>query len=173
MFPWAEGFDPEDMHLYYSNPNIGAVTEKGFEGLFADWIHPISKTPMLKAQHPEYETFINGPHGAANVSCADCHMPYSREDGQSRKFSNHQWTSPLLDPRMVACRQCHSDKTPEFLRGRVVQTQTRVFDQLMVAQDLSVKAHEAVRQAMEYTGTISDSVKPTVAVATTPSLLTK
>ncbi len=28
-------------------------------------------------------------------------------------------------------------------------------------------------QAMEYTGTISDSVKPTVAVATTPSLLTK
>ena len=31
-------------------------------------------------------------------------------------------------------------------------TQTRVFDQLMVAQDLSVKAHEAVRQAMEYTG---------------------
>ncbi len=152
VFPWAEGFDPEDMYLYYSNPNIGAVTEKGFEGLFADWIHPISKTPMLKAQHPEYETFINGPHGAANVSCADCHMPYSREDGQSRKFSNHQWTSPLLDPRMVACRQCHSDKTPEFLRGRVVQTQTRVFDQLMVAQDLSVKAHEAVRQAMEYTG---------------------
>lgn len=152
VFPWAEGLDAEDMYLYYSNPNFGSTKEKGFEGIFADWIHPVSKTPMLKAQHPEYETFINGTHGSANVSCADCHMPYSREDGQRRKFSSHHWTSPLLDPRMTACRQCHSDKTPEFLRQRVVLSQTRVFNQLMIAQDLSVKAHEAVRQAMEYTG---------------------
>ncbi|SHN56944.1 ammonia-forming cytochrome c nitrite reductase subunit c552 [Desulfovibrio litoralis] len=152
VFPWANGFDPQDMYEYYSDPNLGATKNPGFEGLFADWIHPVSKTPMLKAQHPEYETFMNGPHGAAGVACADCHMPYRRDASDNRKFSSHQWTSPLLDPKMAACRQCHSDKTPEFLKERVVNTQQKVYDQLMVAQDLSVKAHEAVRQALEFEG---------------------
>ena len=54
---------------------------------------------MIKIQHPEYETWIDGPHGSAGVTCADCHMPYIRgENGQ--KMSSHYWTSPLKDPEM-------------------------------------------------------------------------
>jgi nitrite reductase (cytochrome c-552) len=106
---------------------------------------------MLKAQHPEYETWINGPHGSAGVSCADCHMTYKRLDGK-KKISDHQWTSPLKDPDMAACRQCHTDKTPEYLKGRVVDTQEKVFAQLLIAQEVSVRAHEAIRRASEYTG---------------------
>ena len=100
---------------------------------------------MIKMQHPEYETFIDGPHGAAGVSCADCHMPYQRVDG--KKVSSHWMTSPLKDPELRACRQCHADKTADYLRGRVLYTQEKTFRQLLKAQEESVRAHEAVRLA--------------------------
>ncbi|WCB46216.1 ammonia-forming cytochrome c nitrite reductase subunit c552 [Nitratidesulfovibrio vulgaris] len=149
VFPWAEGFDPADMYRYYDKH--GDLQVKGFEGKFADWTHPASKTPMLKAQHPEYETWINGTHGAAGVTCADCHMSYTRSDDK-KKISSHWWTSPMKDPEMRACRQCHSDKTPDYLKSRVLFTQKRTFDLLLAAQEVSVKAHEAVRLANEYQG---------------------
>lgn len=149
VFPWAKGFNPEDIYQYYKEH--GDSTIPGFEGQFYDWIHPVSKTPMIKIQHPEYETWIDGPHGSAGVTCADCHMPYERgKNGQ--KMSSHYWTSPLKDPEMRACRQCHADKSPEFLKESVVSVQKATFDQLLIAQELSVKAHEAVRLADEYTG---------------------
>ena len=143
VFPWDKGFGPNDMYEYYKNN--GAKN-----GPFADWVHPASKTPMIKMQHPEYETWIDGPHGAAGVSCADCHMAYQRVDGQ--KISSHWWTAPLKDPNMTACRKCHADKSPEYLKQRVVYTQEKTFAQLLKAQEISVKAHEAIRLADTYTG---------------------
>lgn len=148
IFPWINGFDPENMNEYYKSH--GSTTEKGFENNFVDWVHPVSKTPMLKAQHPEYEMFVNGPHGAAGVACADCHMGYTRSEDK-KKYSSHWWTSPLKDVER-SCRTCHSDKTAEYLKERVLFTQKKVFDQLLIAQEISVKAHEAVRLAMEYKG---------------------
>ena len=41
---------------------------------FYDWEQPGTGTKMLKAQHPELETWSYGKH-AAMLSCADCHMP--------------------------------------------------------------------------------------------------
>jgi nitrite reductase (cytochrome c-552) len=149
VFPWAEGVDPEQIYTYYKTHGDNAT--KGFEGNFVDWTHPVSKTPMLKAQHPEYEMWINGVHGAAGVACADCHMSYVRLDGK-KKISSHHWTSPLKDPDLKACRQCHTDKTPAFLKERALFTQNKVWNQLLTAQDLSVKAHEAIRLASEYQG---------------------
>ena len=151
VFPWDNGFDPEQMYTYYNDK--GKKKDDGTFGQFADWVHPVSKTPMLKAQHPEYETWINGPHGAAGVTCADCHMPYMRLDGK-KKVSSHLWTSPLRNDEMIdnSCRQCHTDKTTAFLRERVENTQKKTYAQLLIAQDMSVKAHEAVRQASEWTG---------------------
>jgi nitrite reductase (cytochrome c-552) len=149
VFPWAQGKDPEEIYTYYKTH--GDYNGTGFEGNFVDWTHPVSKTPMLKAQHPEYEMWGNGVHGAAGVSCADCHMSYTRLDGK-KKMSSHQWTSPLKDPDMKACRQCHTDKTPDYLKQRVFYTQNKTWEQLMSAQDISVKAHEAIRMAAEYQG---------------------
>lgn len=99
VFPWDKGFKPEEMYSYYAEkPN----------GFSQDWTHADSKAPMLKAQHPDYETFVNGTHAKAGVSCADCHMPYMRKDGQ--KYSSHYVTSPLktLD---ASCSSCHSQGT--------------------------------------------------------------
>ncbi len=143
VFPWDNGFGPENMYEYYK-------THGAKNGPFVDWTHAVSKAPMIKMQHPEYETWIDGPHGAAGVSCADCHMSYERIDG--KKISSHWWTSPLKDPNMTACRQCHADKSPEYLKERVLYTQKKTFDQLLKAQEVSVKAHEAVRLAMNYEG---------------------
>lgn len=143
VFPWDKGMTPEAMYQYYKNHGAG-------NGPFVDWVHPASKTGMIKMQHPEYETWIDGPHGAAGVSCADCHMSYQRVDGQ--KISSHWWTAPLKDPNLTACRKCHADKSPEYLRGRVLYTQEKTFSQLLKAQELSVKAHEAIRLANDYEG---------------------
>ena len=145
VFPWDNGFNAEDMYQYYKThgPNNGP---------FFDWIHPVSKVPSIKMQHPEYEAWIDGPHGSAGVSCADCHMPYQKAEDK-KKMSSHWWTSPLKDPEMRACRQCHTDKSADYLKDRVLYTQKKTFDQLLIAQEISVKAHEAVRLADAYTGT--------------------
>lgn len=143
VFPWDNGFTPEQMYEYYN-------THGPKNGPFFDFVHPVSGVKVIKAQHPEYETWISGPHGAAGVSCADCHMPYQKQDG--KKMSSHWWTSPLKDPNLTACRTCHSDKTAEYLKSRVHFTQEKTFRQLLQAQEASVRAHEAIRLASEYTG---------------------
>jgi nitrite reductase (cytochrome c-552) len=151
VFPWELGKNPEDMYEYYKGH--GSTSREGFEGHFIDWTHAVSDTPMIKMQHPEYEMGHDGVHASAGVACADCHMPYRRLDGK-KKISSHRWTSPMktTDGIKRTCGQCHTDKTPEYLTGRVIYHQERTWEQLMVAQDLSVKAHEAVRLASEYPG---------------------
>lgn len=145
-FPWDYGMNPDDMYKFYSN---GQPARDGFKGAFVDWTHAVSKTPMIKTQHPEYEMFYDGIHGANGVSCADCHMP--RIKSGPATISSHHWTSPLKDDvGMSACMGCHGDKTPEFMKGRVEYHQEKVWKQLNIAQEKSVRAHEAVRMAMEY-----------------------
>ena len=163
-FPWDQGKDPENMYEYYNT--VGKKNADGVAGQFADWVHPVSKTPMLKAQHPEFETWYDGPHGAAGVTCADCHMPYVREDGK-KKYSSHNWKSPLRTSAdiVASCGQCHADKTADYLRERVHYTQDRAYAMLLEAQELSVKAHEAVRLASEYQGTRTDNFNDLLAQA--------
>ena len=143
VFPWDNGFDPEEIYAYYNTKGA-----KG--GQFVDFKHAVSGVNILKAQHPEYEFWQDGPHGAAGVSCADCHMEYKKQDG--KKSSSHWWTSPLKDPDLTACRTCHSDKTADFLKSRVLDTQEKTYRQLLKAQETSVLAHEAVRLANEFAG---------------------
>lgn len=59
---------------------------------FADWTHTISRAPMLKAQHPDYELFKMGIHAQRGVACADCHMPFIAEGGV--KYTSHHVQSP-------------------------------------------------------------------------------
>ncbi|MDR0827340.1 MAG: ammonia-forming cytochrome c nitrite reductase subunit c552 [Desulfovibrio sp.] len=164
VFPWDNGMEPEDMYTYYNDK--GKKKEGGGFAQFADWVHPVSKTPMIKVQHPEYEFWYNGTHGAAGVSCADCHMPYTRLDGK-KKVSSHLWTSPLRNDDMIknSCGQCHTDKDVKFLRERVQFTQDRVYKQLITAQDISVLAHESVRRASEWQGMKGSDFDATLAQA--------
>ena len=59
---------------------------------------------MIKAQHPEFETWSQGIHARSGVACADCHMPYIRQG--AIKISDHQVRSPLLNIAR-SCQPCH------------------------------------------------------------------
>jgi nitrite reductase (cytochrome c-552) len=145
--PWDEGMNAEDIYRFKAN---GDPERDGFQGQFRDWVHAVSKTPMIKVQHPEFEMSSDSVHAQAGVSCADCHMPKVR-DGAVR-ISSHRWTSPLKTDELIrdSCMTCHTDRTPADLRERTEYNQARVWKQLNIAQEKSVRAHEAVRQAMEY-----------------------
>lgn len=130
-FPWQNGTRIEDIEGYYETIN------------FSDWSHKESETPMIKMQHPEYEFFTAGStHYEAGVSCADCHMPYTR-DG-SVKFSTHDVHSPLLDPAN-SCGTCHTDV--EYVTGRVDEIQKQVSDTMIATEDAISEAIDAIAAA--------------------------
>lgn len=130
-FPWDNGTKVEDMIKYYEE--VG----------FSDWKYPETDTPMLKAQHPEFEFFTaNSTHYEAGVSCADCHMPYVR-DGAS-KYSSHDVHSPLLNPE-EACGQCHTNT--EYVLERVANIQQQVAETKISAEDAIIDAINAIKLA--------------------------
>jgi nitrite reductase (cytochrome c-552) len=130
-FPWANGTRIENILAYYK--------ENGFK----DWEYPDTKTPMLKAQHPEYEMFTaDSTHFKAGVSCADCHMPYVREG--AAKFSTHDVHSPLLNPE-ASCGQCHTDV--KYVVGRVNEIQNQVYNTKIATEDALVDAIAALKAA--------------------------
>jgi len=110
---------------------------------FKDWEYPEGLTPMLKAQHPEYEFFTQGStHYNAGVACADCHMPYVR-DGAA-KFSSHDVHSPMLNP-VQSCGQCHTDT--DYVVERVGIIQDQVADTKIATEDAIVDAINAIKAA--------------------------
>jgi nitrite reductase (cytochrome c-552) len=134
IFPWDKGLLPEQMYAYYSE-KPGGFTE--------DWLHPDSKARMLKAQHPDFETWSNGVHGKAGVSCADCHMPFMRENGQ--KYTSHWVTSPMKHIKS-ACMTCHTEGEA-WLLERVKTTQNSVWQLQRIAGTVVARAHEAIGKA--------------------------
>ena len=142
-FPWNNGFTAEDMEQYYDERD------------FVDWTHKLSKTPMLKAQHPGYETFITGAHGQNGLACADCHMPYVREGGV--KYSNHKVGSPLDDIENT-CLNCHGGTEKEF--KEVVKKKLERKDELhKKAMQVLAKAHLEAAKAWEL-GATEEEMKP-------------
>lgn len=130
-FPWANGTEINQIIEYYEQAG------------FKDWEYPEALTPMLKAQHPEYEFFTAGStHYNAGVSCADCHMPYVR-DGAA-KYSTHDVHSPLLNPEQ-ACGQCHTDS--EYVVRRVNLIQEQVASTKQNTEDAIVDAITAIKAA--------------------------
>lgn len=131
--PWDNGLAVENIEQYYD------------EHKFSDWTHQLSKAPMLKAQHPGYETFKTGIHGKNNLACADCHMPYVREGGV--KYSDHQVGSPLENIRNT-CLNCHGESEEEF--KQIVKRKLERKDELAAsATAVLAKAHFEAAKAWE------------------------
>ncbi len=132
-FPWHKGTTVEAMLEYYD----------GIE--FSDYVNPISGTPIVKPQHPDYELFLTGIHSYRDISCADCHMPYRTEGGV--KFTDHHVQSPLLDISS-SCAVCHRWSEDE-IRGRVEGIQTKVSEAMMAAEEALVRAHFDIAAAVQ------------------------
>jgi nitrite reductase (cytochrome c-552) len=132
-YPWQNGLKVENITAYYDS-----VAHK-------DWVHAQTGTNVLKAQHPEFEMYNQGIHARAGVSCADCHMPYTREG--ALKISNHHVRSPLLSINM-SCQTCHK-ATEEELKFRVETIQTRTFELRNLAMDALVQLIGDLKSARE------------------------
>jgi nitrite reductase (cytochrome c-552) len=111
-FPWDKGMTVEAMEAYYDESN------------FYDYINKLSRTPIIKAQHPDYEVSQMGIHAQRGVSCADCHMPYKSEGGM--KFSDHHIQSPLANIDRT-CQTCHRQDA-ETLRQNVYERQRKAVE---------------------------------------------
>jgi len=132
-FPWQKGTSADQALAYYDS--IG----------FSDFIHTLSKTPILKAQHPDYELYLTGIHADRGVACADCHMPYIKEGGQ--KFTSHKITSPL-STISTTCQVCHRE-SEESLRENVYERQEKVKEIRDQLEIQLVRAHLEARAAWE------------------------
>lgn len=131
--PWANGLTAEGAEKYYDDAG------------FKDWTHKISKTPMLKTQHPGYELYKTGIHGQKGVSCADCHMPYTQEG--SVKYSDHQLQNPL-ETMDRSCMPCHRESEDKL--RKIVHRKYERKDQLHeLAMDNLAKAHLETAKAIE------------------------
>lgn len=108
IFPWHNGTSMESIEQYYDNLQ------------YADYTHKLSKAPIIKAQHPDYELHKTGIHAQRGVSCADCHMPYISEGGV--KYSSHHVISPLANINNT-CQVCHRE-TEDDLRKAVYERQS-------------------------------------------------
>lgn len=132
-FPWDNGMTVEQMEVYYDSLQ------------FSDWTHKLSKAPMLKAQHPDYELFNTGIHARRGLACADCHMPYKSEGGI--KFTSHHVVSPLLHVDET-CQVCHRQNEQE-MRKTVYERQDKNYEIRIKAEDLIVHAHIEAKKAWE------------------------
>lgn len=132
-FPWKNGTSAEEIEKYYD------------EAEFSDWTHALSKAPMLKAQHPDYEVYLTGVHAARGVSCADCHMPFISEGGQ--KFTDHHIQSPLNNIAN-SCQVCHREETDRLVQD-VNQRQDRIAENRKLLEQLLVRCHVEAKTAWD------------------------
>lgn len=99
-YPWNKGLTADAILDYYN------------ESGFSDWSHKLTGAKVLKAQHPEFETYSQGIHARSGVSCVDCHMPYKRVG--AIKITDHHINSPVLKVNR-SCQTCHNIKEEELI----------------------------------------------------------
>lgn len=121
-FPWDDGLTVDNAYDYYNEVN------------HTDFVHKLTSANVIKAQHPDFETFMQGPHARAGVTCADCHMPYTREGAM--KVTNHQVASPMRSDESInaTCLTCHHATEAE-MRDRVSAIHTAYGDNTNIAFD--------------------------------------
>lgn len=132
-FPWAKGRRADAILAHYDA--LG----------FRDWVHAETGAEMIKVQHPEFTLWSQGIHSQADVSCADCHMPFERVGAM--KISDHHIRSPLLNI-VRSCQTCHTDSEAE-LRTRAERIQERTFQMRDTALNALVDLIDDIRSARE------------------------
>lgn len=132
-FPWDKGLTVEDMEKYYDEVN------------HVDFIHALSRTPILKAQHPDYEQFTTGVHYDRGVSCADCHMPYMRDGGM--KFTDHKIQSPLANVS-GSCVVCHRESEAKLVEN-VYNRQNKIYELRRIAEKNLASLHIEAKTAWD------------------------
>ena len=121
-------FTPEDSEAMMPYHSVAEMTPEAIlayydELGFSDWEQPGTGTKMLKAQHPELETYLQGVH-ASILSCADCHMAVKTTES-GLEYHDHHLVSPLGSETILnKCAECHG--SGEAITARVREIQAKV-----------------------------------------------
>ena len=127
-----EVMTPDAMYEYYQAMD------------FSDYTNPRTGVRQLKAQHPEYETFLGaGSVHASMFTCADCHMEkVTKEDGTV--YRSHTLMSPLKSETIMAsCAPCHQDLAG-FVHGIQEKMEARTIEIGNKLEELTNKLADAV-----------------------------
>ena len=143
VFPWKQGTNIDQEYAYYMNPD--PATGKPF----TDFTSSLTGAAVLKAQHPEFECWSEGVHAANGVTCADCHMAYTRVGSQ--KVSNHDVASPMNDIAGT-CGTCHT-ASETVMRNQVLTIQSRYIASRDQALDALTQFIAAIKAAKD-SGTV-------------------
>ena len=141
--------DPEAMLAYYDS--IG----------FSDWTQESTGTGLLKAQHPEMETYLGegSIHVKMGLTCASCHMEKATaEDGT--EFTSHKLVSPLESEALLeTCAACHKDvdmaEKVHTLQAEITARETELGERLAA---LKTSLADAVASG-EYTDEQLDEIR--------------
>ena len=136
-------FTPEESETMMPYHSVEEMTPAAilayYNGMgFSDWTQESTGAHMLKAQHPEMETYLQGKH-AALLNCADCHMPMEMAD-DGTVYHSHLLVSPLENETLLAsCAACHGDTDMvtmvHRLQERVTARETEVGNKLSAFKD--------------------------------------
>ena len=156
FFPW-QGSKEGDISI----ENIIKVLKS--DPAYLEWKQNVTGFKLGFIRHPEYEFYSrNSVHWQANVSCADCHMPYIRVG--ANKISDHDVMSPLKND-LKACQQCHTE-SPEWLKNQVLAIQDRTLSLMnragyavAVAAKLFEMAHKAQAEGKKIDQPLYDQAK--------------
>ena len=151
-------FTPEDSEAMMPYHSVEEMTPEAilayYDGIgFSDWEQPGTGTKMLKAQHPELETWIQGKH-ASILSCADCHMPVKTTES-GIQYHDHHLVSPLSSEAILnKCAECHGSGEAITARVREIQAkvtgrETEVGNRLSALKDTLTKAVEEGKMSGE------------------------
>jgi nitrite reductase (cytochrome c-552) len=142
-FPWDKGFSADNMEAYYDDVD------------HVDFVHKLSRAPILKAQHPDFELYMTGVHADRGVACADCHMPYKREGGM--KFTNHKIQSPLANIS-ESCQVCHRESEAKLM-ANVYERQGKVEELRRITEQNLARVHIEAKIAWD-NGATEVEMKP-------------
>ncbi|GGQ18451.1 ammonia-forming cytochrome c nitrite reductase subunit c552 [Shewanella litoralis] len=131
--PWIFGSTADDIEKYYDTRR------------FYEWIHPISKTPILKARHPEFEHWSRSTHAKKGVTCITCHMPVTK-DVQGNTFTDHK-VAGAMDNFEQTCASCHSSKAA--MVKKLDKTKANIEAKARNVESLLVQAHYEAKAAWD------------------------
>lgn len=147
VFPWSEWKKGEAFRIEMFDDYYEKVKDKFPQ----DWVHKDTKAPMIKIQHPETELASGGIHAQNGVSCADCHMPYTRNG--AKKVTSHKFVSPLNDIN-ASCKTCHR-QSEDYLKQQVFNIQTSIASMQRSAEYAIVSLIEDITKVREKMGALS------------------
>ena len=131
--PWIFGSTADEIEKYYDTRR------------FYEWIHPISKTPILKARHPEFEHWSRSAHAKQGVTCITCHMPPATDE-KGATYTDHK-VAGALDNFDRTCASCHNSKAA--ITKKLDQTKAIIDAKSRHVESLLIKAHYEAKAAWD------------------------